>query len=229
MVELSIILPAYLEEENLRILLPRIQSALNNMNIEYELLVIDTVDKLDYTMEVCEQYGVTYINREGETNSYGDAIRTGIKYTNGKYTLFMDADGSHTPEFIQKLYQHIDNNDVVVASRYVKGGYTDNSKLLIFMSKILNKTYSLILQIKCDDISNSFKIYSSEQLKSLSLNSSNFDIVEEILLKLIRKHNIKIKEIPYSFKKRMFGETKRNLFLFLFTFLVTLVKLKFGK
>ena len=95
------------------------------------------------------------------------------------------------------------------------------------MSRILNITYSFVLGLPCNDVSNSYKIYRKDQLKSIDLTCNNFDIVEEIIFKIYRNNkNIKIKEVPYSFQKRMFGKTKRNLFLFIVTYVYTIVKLR---
>lgn len=227
--ELSIIIPAYMEEENLRKILPRINSVLRGMGVEHEILVVDTIEQMDETKRVSEENGASYINRENG-DSYGDAVRTGIKRAVGRYILFMDADGSHSPEFIEHLYEHKDGNDIAIASRYIEGGNTDNNKILILMSLLVNMIYSRFLHIGCHDVSNSFKLYRGQLIKELDLTSNNFDIVEEILVKLARNNGpLKIKEIPYSFKKRMFGNTKRNLFLFIISYIVTLLRLKFIK
>lgn len=226
--ELSVIIPAYCEEENLKVLLPRLTASLKGLNSDYEVLIIDTESPMDDVASVCAENGVDYINRTGG-NDYGDAIRTGIKEARGKYILFMDADGSHTPEFVAELMPHRNDFDVVIASRYVKGGGTENPKILIFMSWILNLSYALILNLRCKDISNSFKLYRADQIKDLNLYCNNFDIVEEILYKLNKRYPIKIKEIPTTFKKRLFGESKRNLPLFMLTYVYTLMKLRFGK
>ncbi len=225
--EISVVLPAYQEEENLRLLLPRIRTVLDAIGKSYEVLVIDTVEPLDNTKAVCMSYDCTYYPRSGG-NHFGDAVRTGIKHALGKYIIFMDADGSHAPEFIEKLYaRHLDA-DLVIASRYIEHGYTENSKILTFMSRALNLTYRIVLGIRCHDLSNSFRLYDSDQLKSIHLSCNNFDIVEEILLKLARnKKAISIIEIPFTFKQRMFGQSKRNLFLFIFTYIYTLVRLRF--
>jgi dolichol-phosphate mannosyltransferase len=228
-IELSIIIPAYLEEENLKIILPRIHDILKSSEIKYEILVIDTIKAMDDTAAVCEDNSASHISRQGG-NNYGDAIRTGIGEAQGQYLIFMDADGSHSPEFIRKLYDNRDSFDVVVASRYIEGGNTNNNRMLIFMSLIVNKMYSCILNIKCKDISNSFKLYKTADIKGLRLKCSNFDIVEEIIFKLKKqKDNLRIKELPFVFEKRMFGATKRNLVLFIFSYLVTIIKLRFGK
>lgn len=225
--ELSVIIPAYLEEENLRIILPRLGNALREISDNWEILVIDTMKAMDGARKVCEENGATYINRSGG-NDYGDAIRTGIDRAESEYTIFMDADGSHDPEFVKNLYENKENQDIVIASRYVEGGNTDNSQWLILMSLTVNVLYSLVLNIKCKDISNSFKLYKTTDLKNFKLRCNNFDIVEEIMYKLKKtKGNLRIKELPFLFKKRMFGDTKRNLFLFVLSYFFTLIKLRF--
>jgi dolichol-phosphate mannosyltransferase len=223
---LSVAIPAYLEEENLRILLPRLKSSLDQIQLPYEILVIDTMKAMDNTEQICTDCGIRYVNRRGG-NYYGDAVRTAIQEMRGEYVVFMDGDGSHTPEFVQQLFLIRTGNDVVIASRYIDGGATDNSILLIALSKIVNATYSLVLNLQCQDVSNSFKLYRTDMLKKIILHSKNFDIIEEILFKLKKNTpGLVIKEIPFTFKQRMFGSTKRNLALFAFSYLFTLLKLR---
>ena len=144
--ELSIVLPAYKEADNLKKILPEIHSQVKKLNINYEILVIDTIENMDDTKNVCNLNNATYMHRENG-NLYGDAIRTGIKYATGKYILMMDADGSHEPKSIADLYNKVisKNCDLVIGSRYCKGGKTDNNFILKAMSYILNLTYRVIL------------------------------------------------------------------------------------
>ena len=227
-IDLSIVIPSYMEEQNLRLLAPRIVSTLDKMDLKYEVLIIDTQTPLDSTKSLCSDFNLNYLPRE-QDNSYGSAVRTGIKKSQGDHVVFMDADGSHNPEFILELLKYKKDYDVVIASRYIDGGNTENSPILILMSKIVNIGFSIVLNIKCKDISNSFKLYNGKILRELNLRCNNFDIVEEILYKLIRnsKNAVKIKEIPFTFKQRMFGQTKRNLFKFVITYFYTLIKLRF--
>lgn len=226
-IKISIIMPCYLEEENLRFLLPRLVKELTTIGDTFEILIIDTMQSMDNTKDVCNENKVTYIPRE-TGNNYGDAIRTGIKYARGEYIIFMDADGSHSPEFVHNLYKYKNAYDVIIASRYISGGSTDNNQLLILMSYITNITYSMVLNLQVKDISNSFKLYKTSCLKELTLRCKNFDIVEEILYKIKKNHHeIKVLEIPYSFKERMFGHTKRNLFFFILTYIITIIRLRF--
>ena len=95
--KVSIVLPAYLEAENLKNILPAIKDEMQE--IDYEILVIDTMECMDETKEICEKCNVKYISRRGG-NNYGDAIRTGIEDARGTYIVIMDADGSHDPQCI---------------------------------------------------------------------------------------------------------------------------------
>ena len=69
------------------------------------------------------------------------------------------------------------------------------------MSRILNLIYSMVLGLRCRDVSNSFKLYRGNLLRGL----------------------------PFAFKKRMFGSTKRSLIVFILSFIVTLLRLRFGR
>jgi len=223
--ELSIVIPAYMEEENLRLLLPRLKKVLDDAGLTYEILVVDTAAALDDTEGACRQAGAVHLRRAGG-DSFGAAVRTGIANTQGKYVCFMDADGSHGPEFITQMLHWREQFDVVVASRYVDGGHTENSPMLVLMSRMLNWTYAFFLNLNCQDVSNSFKLYRGEELRNIELKCDNFDIVEEILIRLARRtKQLRIKELPFTFKQRMFGKSKRNLFVFIFSYGVTLIRL----
>lgn len=233
-VDLSVVIPSYLEEENLRIILPRLVEVLRGWGRPFEILVVDTPQPLDDTRKVCEASGVSYVPREGG-DRYADAVRTGIARARGAWILFMDADGSHAPEYVPRLLEHAGESDVVAASRYVPGGGTENPAILIWMSWVLNLVYRHVLGIPCRDVSNSFKLYRAERLKALTLVCSHFDVIEEILVKLsLVPPRLRVVEVPFVFKARMFGSTKRDLVTFMFSFAVTLgrlfwMKLRFAR
>jgi dolichol-phosphate mannosyltransferase len=222
---LSIVLPAYHEAENLQELLPRLNHVMSQIGQPYEILVIDPIAKTDNTDEVCRANNCTYINRKNG-NDYGDAIRTGIQKASKNFLVFMDADGSHNPDDIIKFYKEIDSCDLVIGSRYITGGNSYNGFILKLMSYMLNVTYRFFFKIKAKDISNSFRMYRTEQLKTLTLECSNFDIVEEILIKLaLRFHPFTILEIPVFFDRRKYGESKRDLCKFILTYIATIRRL----
>ena len=232
---ISVVMPCYKEADNLKVILPKLKNILSSISDNCEILVVDTIEAMDDTAQVCkdcndldEPIKIRHIRREGG-NLYGDAIRTGINSAIGEYIVIMDADGSHNPKDIVRLYKecHDNTNDVVIGSRYIKGGNTHNSFILKMMSYVLNFTYRVYFGLKVMDVSNSYRIYRSDKLKSIKLESDNFDLVEEILIKLKTKYpNIIIKEIPVYFNKRVYGESKRDLIKFIFSYIATMYRLK---
>lgn len=223
---LSVVLLAYKEAENLKILLPQIIDNIKKTKEDYEILVIDTAQPLDNTNEVCESFGARYINQEEP--GFAGAFRTGIKYATKDKFLIMDSDGSHNPIYIPDIYNLFisSNYDLVIGSRYVKGGHTNDSKSSIVMSKILNTVFRISLGIKASDISTDFRMYHTAQLKEVSLTCKNYDVLQEVLLKLkMNRKDFKIGEVPISFDKRMFGESKRQLIPFIVSYIRTLIRL----
>ena len=225
-VKLSVIIPSLREYENLEKIIPEIINVLKN-KISYEILIIDGLNKDPKTLNFVKNLKNTkYLNRK-VNNNYGNAVRLGIKKSRGRFIIFMDADYSHIPSFIPRLYKHR-KYDVVIASRYIKGGNSDNNFFLKFLSRLLNFFYSFVLGIDLNDISNSYRLYNANILKKLKLNCNHFDIIEEIIFKF-RIHNKKanFKEIPYHFRERKFGKTKRNLFV-IFAYLISILKIRFS-
>ena len=220
---ISVVLLACKEAENLKVLLPQIHEAVKKCNEEYEILVIDTAQPLDNTEDVCRKYNAKYVNQEEPY--FGGAFRTGIKYASMDKFLILDSDGSHPPKYIPDLYSKFvdEKYDVVIGSRYVEGGVTYDVKTSQIMSKILNTTFRFFLGIKAKDISTDYRMYVTKQLKRVDLKCKNYDVLQEVLLKLrINKKDLKIGEVPISFDKRMYGESKRHLIKFIISYIKTL-------
>jgi dolichol-phosphate mannosyltransferase len=225
-VELTVMIPAYLEAENLRLMLPKIVSAAGELTPSFEVLIVDTQEPLDDTAAICEANGVRHIHRHGG-NYYGDAIRTGIAEARGTYMLCMDADGSHNPSYFRSMWDKREVWDIVIGSRYAKGGQTENPAILIFMSYVVNFTFRVVFKIKAKDVTNSFRLYNSAILKPLRLESNAFDILEELLIKAVTAQPpATVGEVPVTFERRKAGESKRNLVEFAFGYFSTLRKLR---
>jgi dolichol-phosphate mannosyltransferase len=219
--ELSIVLPAYKEAAALTKLLPALKSHAADLTRAYEILVVDAQQPVDDTPAVCRAHGVRHVQRR-YGNLYGDAVRTGIEEAGGRFILFMDADGSHNPAHLRLLWDHRQSYDVVIGSRYVAGGHTENPAILIFMSWVVNVIFRLVFQLHCKDVSNSFRLYRAELLKPLHLRCHHFDIVEELLILL---SGYRIGEVPVTFERRKAGQSKRKLLLFAIGYVWTLLRL----
>ena len=227
---LSVVIPAYEELPNLRELLPRLLSTLDDVpGLEAEVIVVlPRIASEDEIREV-EELGARAVIRS-PTDSFGDAIRTGIDSTSASSSLVatMDADGSHDPSGIPRMLAVAASADVVVASRYTAGGRTENAFLLKGMSRLLNVAYGMILRIDCRDISTNFKLYRRDDVYQLQLGCTDFDIVEEIIFRIRQKHGdaFRVVEIPDHFYERKHGVTKRRLGPFTISYIATLLRLR---
>ena len=223
--ELSVVLPAYEEAANLEMLLPALARTLAQIGVSSEVVVVDAGKPRDGTPDVCARHGAIYQPRAGG-ELYGHAVRTAQCAARGRFVALMDSDGSHSPEFLPKLWEHRHAADIVIASRYVTGGHTDNPAILIFMSLVVNVVFRTVLGLKCADVSNSFRLYRGDEFRALQLECDNFDIVEEILVKLyFSRPGYRLKEVPFVFEQRKAGKTKRKLLPFAVGYLGTLVRL----
>ena len=225
-VELTVMIPAYREAASLTDLLPRVRAAAAALTPSYEVLIVDTQEPMDDTAAVCAAAGVRHLYRTGG-NNYGDAIRTGIREARGTYMLCMDADGSHNPSYFQSMWDKRETWDITIGSRYAKGGQTENPKVLIFMSWVVNFTFRMAFNIKAKDVTNSFRLYNRDILLPLKLESNAFDILEELLIKAVTaRPPARVGEVPVTFERRKAGESKRKLAQFALGYFNTLRKLR---
>lgn len=118
-VDISVVLPVLNERANLQALLPRLGATLEWLGLTYELLIVDGGSK-DGTGEVAASLGACVIPER--KRGYAGALTTGIAEARGNYILTMDADLSHDPDFIVRLWHTRSLADIVIASRYMRGG-----------------------------------------------------------------------------------------------------------
>jgi dolichol-phosphate mannosyltransferase len=226
LLELTVMIPAYREADSLRTLLPRIIAAASALTPDFEVLIVDTQEPMDDTEAVCAAAGARHIHRSGG-NQYGDAIRTGIAEARGKHLLCMDADGSHNPSSFASMWAKRAEWDITIGSRYAEGGHTENPAVLIWMSYVVNLTFRLAFKLTARDVTNSFRLYRTAILKGMRLESNNFDILEEILIRCVTHDPpARVGEVPVTFERRKAGESKRKLVAFAFGYLDTLKKLR---
>ncbi|MBQ2973299.1 MAG: glycosyltransferase [Clostridia bacterium] len=222
---ISVIIPSYNEEDNLRILLPGLNEILSSLQIEFELLVIDALMSEDDSEQVCQKNNAKYIRQK--TTGYADAFRTGTELSRFESILVVDADNSQDISKIPEMYNALLNGaDVVIGSRYTDGGTTDDPPVSVFMSKLLNYTYRILLGFKEKDVSTDFRLYRKELLNGIVTECSNFDVIEETLFYLKNQNkSLKIVEVPINYRQRAEGVSKRKLFKFICDYIRLLFRL----
>jgi dolichol-phosphate mannosyltransferase len=220
--EKLVIIPTYNELENIR----DISMAIMDLEGEFELLIIDD-NSPDGTAEEVKKLQKEFpdrihlIQREGKLG-LGTAYLKGFHYAlvNGyQYVFEMDADFSHNPEDLIKLYYAcaIEGFDMAIGSRYITGVNVVNWPMgRVLMSFFASKYVQFITGMPIKDATAGFKCYSRKVLESIKLDRIKFiGYAFQIEMKFTTwKLGFKIKEVPIIFTDRTKGTSKMNTHIF---------------
>ncbi len=216
MKKLSVIIPARNEADNLPDCLIEISKELKGQKIQHEILVVDdgSSDKTkvivtDLQLNIPE---INYLKNTGD-NGFGRAIRLGLENFSGDAVAIMMADRSDSPKDLVK-YWNVLNGGVECAfgSRFIKGSKIyDYPKVKLLMNRIVNMMIKYAFKIKCNDVTNAFKMYKREVIEGCKpFISPHFNLTVEIPLKaVIRGFSWKV--VPISWKNRTKGVAKLKL------------------
>ena len=219
--ELAVVIPAWNERENLELLLPALRETLDGLSLRWEIIVADGGSH-DGTVEAAGRRGARVIQQRDR--GYGAALTEGIQASRAAYVVTMDADLSHRPIFIEDLWKHREEAEVLVASRYVPGGESRTHWFRRLCSRILNVVYTRLLSLPLHDISSGFRLYRRDILEGLRLQARDFDILEEILIK-IYSQGFQVRELPFRYLSRGTGRTHARFLRFGWAYLRTLVRM----
>jgi dolichol-phosphate mannosyltransferase len=188
-----------------------------NQNVD--LLIVDD-ESPDGTGKLADQLAstnsrITVMHRK-EKQGLGAAYIAGFKraFDSGyDYVVEMDADGSHRAEDLPKLLAVCESNDLVVGSRYVKGGSTENWPLhRQWLSKGGNLFAKMMLGTRLNDMTAGFRVFSVPFLKTMDLESINargYSFQIEMAYRTIKQGG-RVTEVPIVFIEREIGESKMS-------------------
>jgi len=203
-VDTSVIVPAYNEEEALPCVLSELVSTLDKT---YEIVVVDDGSK-DRTSAIAGEYPVRLISHK-ENRGKGAAMRTGIDAARGRKIIFIDADATYPVNQIPAIAERLDQYDLV---RGIRLEGRDNIPVL---NRLGNNFFVWLIGImhqgeSVDALTGLYGLR-SEALRRMRLHSSGFDIESEIVIKAgaMRLRSICI---PIEYNERL-GEKKLNPFL----------------
>ncbi len=208
MVLISVVVPAINEAENLKILIPQIKKTLIPITKEYEIIVVDG-HSTDATVQEAKKAGaIVVVQKE---IGFGSALKEGFAQAKGEYIITIDADLSHEPEIIKAMWREKENADILIGSRYVRGGSAQQSLLRKMLSISLNRTLSGFLALPLKDLSSNFRMYKRTVLEEIGITSSGFEALLEILIQSVLR-GFSIKEVPLQYHSRNCGVSKvRNI------------------
>ena len=202
------IVPTFNEKDNLRELVQRVTASCAAKAIECEIVVVDD-NSPDGTGAVAEEMAKTHrvvvLHRAGKLG-LSSAVTDGFAKASGSILVVMDADLSHPPEKIPEMVSRIESGeaDMVVGSRYVKGGSVENWP---FHRKLISKGATLMSRwlTKVKDPMSGFFALKRSVIDSVDLDPVGYKIGLEILVK---GNCRKVVEVPIHFADRKAGKSK---------------------
>jgi len=219
--DLSVLIPALNEAENLRLLLPLIREVIDELGVRAEIIVVDG-GSTDDSKSVAHRLDARVV--EQTERGYGGALLAGFAAATAPYVVTMDADLSHPPVFLRDFWLRRADADLLIASRYVAGGRADMAIGRRILSAILNRTYALLLGMKLRDLSSGFRLYDRNVLATLDLYARDFDALEEILVR-IHINGGRIREVPFHYQARHSGRSHAKLLRFGWAYYRTLLRM----
>ena len=218
---LSIIIPVKNEGRNIKPLLQQLRQTVDELNVDYEVIVIDGISSDDTIYQAQKLADKIIVQKKF---GYGNALQECFAIAEGDYILTMDGDLSHPPRFIKQMYGERKTAELVIASRYTPGGEAKMPYGRKLLSIILNKTFSILLSLPIRDISSGFRLYKADLLRKVNIEREDFSILEEIAI-LFWNQGYRIKEIPFTYIPRIHGRSKAKLFAFGKSYLKTILSM----
>jgi dolichol-phosphate mannosyltransferase len=183
------------------------------------LLVVDDSSP-DGTGAIAEQlaarYSAVHVLHRREKNGLGRAYIEGFNAAldaGAELIAQMDCDFSHDPADLVRLVDACNEADIVLGSRYVRGGRVENWSLARRMLSRLGSAYArLILGVRVHDLTGGYKCFRRDALRTLGLDSleaSGFGFQIETTYRAHR-HGLRIREIPITFRDRTAGRSKMS-------------------
>jgi dolichol-phosphate mannosyltransferase len=135
-----------------------------------------------------------------------NAVLRGVKVSTGDAIVVLDADGSHNPKYIVPMLSLLDKYDIVIGSRYIRGGGTSDYFLRMLLSRLFNKLARFMLGIRINDNMSGFIVAKREVFEKLSLKPFGYKFGLEMIVK--SKGKFTVTEYPVQFEKRKMGYSK---------------------
>ena len=213
---LSIVMPCLNEAENIDNLLPKIKEH----QPDAEILVVDD-GSTDRSLEICNEHGVKVVSHPASLGN-GAAIKTGARNAIGEIIVFMDADGQHAPEDIQRLLSKLEQGyDMVVGARQSS---SHASKKRLIGNTIFNKLASFMTGQKIEDLTSGFRAVRAKHFKKfLYLLPNGFSYPTTSTMAFFRSA-LPVAYIPIHAGKRE-GKSKIKLLNDGFRFFVIILKI----
>ena len=208
--DLTMVVPTYNEKDRLAELVARLFDAAATTGLALELVVVDD-NSPDGTGQLADELAKSYrlkvIHRAGKLG-LGTAVVEGFAVAAADVVGVMDADFSHPPSLVPKMYAAFRQTqaDVLVASRYIPGGSTPDWP---FKRRLLSRVACMLARplSPIRDAASGFFLIRHEIARNVNIKAGGFKICLELI---VRGWPTRLVELPYRFDDRELGESKMS-------------------
>jgi dolichol-phosphate mannosyltransferase len=208
--DLTVIIPTFNEEENIEIMVLTVDGICKANNIDEEILVVDDSshdNTLSLVKRMMAYHPFLHLLIRTQNPGLSPSLYDGINNAQADLVQCLDCDFSHPPEKIPVFYSLLKNDgfDMVIGSRYIKGGEVINWPLL---RRVLSSGAALLSRLLIPHIKDSgsgFFAINRTILETIRLSPRGFRMGFEILGKA---RWMRVQEIPIIFKDRELGHSK---------------------
>ena len=205
MLDLSVVLPVYNEEENLPLLWPELRGVLDPLGITYEIVFVDDGSRdrsADLVKGFRELDARVRLVRLKENAGETAATEAGFKASRGRCVVVMDADLQNDPHDIPRLLHELDRWDAVTGWRVKRGD--GDSRVRQISSRAANRIRNRISDDTIQDSGCTFRAFRRECLRGLVLYRG----FHRFIPTLLRMRGYRVLEIPVNHRPRRFGRSK---------------------
>lgn len=211
----AVLIPTYNERDNL----PRIVERVRACVPEVDVLVLDD-NSPDGTGDVADDLAardprVLVLHRERK-EGLGAAYLAGFRWALERdydAVVEMDADGSHRPEHLPAMLEAAEDADLVIGSRYVRGGAVVNWPLSRKAISVAGNAYiRMLLGMPVHDATAGYRVYRASTLRTIGLDdveSAGYCFQTDLTLRTVRA-GLTVVEVPITFVEREIGDSKMD-------------------
>ncbi|MCW1296189.1 MAG: glycosyltransferase family 2 protein [Candidatus Parvarchaeota archaeon] len=197
---ISIVVPCYNEEKNIEKCYRDITTELIKLGIKDYEIIFEQEGSTDRTLEIMKKIEkldkrVIALDLGNKRKGKGFGLRACFEKAHGELIITMDADLSVKPDIIKKFMDESKENDIIIASRFIRGGESRRPILRNFLSFCYNLISRILLNVDVRDAQSGFKAIKKEVIKNIELKIDGFEIDTELLAKA-KKMGFRIKEVP---------------------------------
>lgn len=205
-VVISVVVPVYNEEGNLRVLIPKLIGVLEDLGCSFEMIFVDdgSFDGSPKVLrDMASQYPALRVLRLRENRGLSTALVAGMREARGKKIVTLDSDLQNDPADIPKLLEYLDRYDMATGWRQKR----EDSWLKRISSTIGNAVRNGLTGENIQDSACTLRVFKKECIQEIPV----FNGMHRFLSTLVKMEGYRIIEVPVSHHPRKFGESKYNI------------------